>query len=423
MSPSSVSSGERDSQSSEWQFFCFHEVPAFVQSSSYRVRLLPTASGFVSQQLPAAPQRDAAGHAERMASASAVTSAPSAEDGSARMQVLRGRCFFMRVGYWTYEVCPWRRVRQYHSENAAGGNAAVHSEFSLGTYAKGQDEWDAAKRLYSQRYTVGTEGRGTLVRFVCPESRREEDGIAIVHEPKPKQYLITMRVAALCHEARDDAAPAQQQRPAASARTTHAAAEVPRADVAPASMPAASASAGGAATTAAAAGRGDGPPRLAEIVLPQTRLLSPIRNRCFQTTKDYWTYELCPMRSVRQFRLEGARVASEFSLGKYEKQQDKLTVGVRGKLPKGLVPHVFTQCASLPPLPPSLPPSLLRSLPRSFPSPSPSPASRPRHSPSPFSAWPRAHLTLSPMSPHAQDVPERHQQPEGRRAGALRPQE
>ena len=115
-------------------------------------------------------------------------------------------------------------------------------------------------------------------------------------------------------------------------------------------MPAASASAGGAATTAAAAGRGDGPPRLAEIVLPQTRLLSPIRNRCFQTTKDYWTYELCPMRSVRQFRLEGARVASEFSLGKYEKQQDKLTVGVRGKLPKGLVPHVFTQCASLPPL-------------------------------------------------------------------------
>ena len=41
----------------EWQFFCFHEVPAFVQSSSYRVRLLPTASGFVSQQLPAAPQR------------------------------------------------------------------------------------------------------------------------------------------------------------------------------------------------------------------------------------------------------------------------------------------------------------------------------------------------------------------------------
>ena len=114
------------------------------------------------------------------------------------MHALRGRCFFMRVGYWTYEVCPWRRVRQYHSENAVGGNAAVHSEFSLGSYAKGQDEWDGAKRLYSQRYTQGTDGRGTLVRFVCPESRREEDGIAVVSEPTPKQYQITMRVAALC---------------------------------------------------------------------------------------------------------------------------------------------------------------------------------------------------------------------------------
>ena len=105
-------------------------------------------------------------------------------------------------------------------------------------------------------------------------------------------------------------------------------------------------------------GGGDGPPRLAEIVLPQTRLLSPIRNRCFQTTKDYWTYELCPMRSVRQFRLEGARVASEFSLGKYEKQQDKLTVGVRGKLPKG---SCRTSSRSAPPSRPSLLRSLLRS--------------------------------------------------------------
>ena len=87
-----------------------------------------------------------------------------------------------------------------------GGNAAVHSEFSLGTYAKGQDEGHREAAVL-QRTRWGQKGADTGAR-VCPESR-EEDGIAIVHEPKPKQYLITMRVAALCHEARDDAAPAQ----------------------------------------------------------------------------------------------------------------------------------------------------------------------------------------------------------------------
>ena len=104
------------------------------------------------------------------------------------------------------------------------------------------------------------------------------------------------------------------------------------------------------------------------------------------------------MRSVRQFRLEGARVASEFSLGKYEKQQDKLTVGVRGKLPKA-VPHVFTQCASLPPS--SFAPSS-----RSFaPSPLPLPFTFARVPPSPLAL---ALLCLAEGAPHSQpDVPAR----------------
>ena len=329
----------------------------------------------------------------------------------------------MRVGYWTYEVCPWRRVRQYHSENAAGGNAAVHSEFSLGTYAKGQDEWDAAKRLYSQRYTVGTEGRGTLVRFVCPESRREEDGIAIVHEPKPKQYLITMRVAALCHEARDDAAPAQQQRPAASARATRAAAEVPQAGVAPASMPAASA------------------PQAARP--PRRRQRGAATGRRGWRRSCYHRRDCCRRSVTAAFRprrttgrMNCARCVRSDSSGSRARASPPSFRSASMKSSKTSSPLACaascrrgscrTSSRSAPPSRPSLLRSLLRSFapsPRSFPSPSPSPASRPRHSPSPFSAWPRAHLTLSPMSPHAQDVPERHQQPEGRRAGALRPQE
>ena len=37
------------------------------------------------------------------------------------------------------------------------------------------------------------------------------------------------------------------------------------------------------------------------------------------------------------------RVGVEFSLGSYEKREDKVTVGVRGSLDKGFVPHAFAQ--------------------------------------------------------------------------------
>ena len=165
MSPSSVSSGERDSQSSEWQFFCFHEVPAFVQSSSVSRALAANCVWFCVAAAAGGPQRDAAGHAERMASASAVTSAPSAEDGLCTHAGAPWEVLLHAGRLLDPPGMPVATRRGNITQRMPRVATRRHSEFSLGTYAKGQDEWDAAKRLYSQRYTVGTEGRGTLVRL------------------------------------------------------------------------------------------------------------------------------------------------------------------------------------------------------------------------------------------------------------------
>lgn len=254
----------------------------------------------------------------------------------------------MRLGFWTYEVCPFVSVRQYHSETGGGRGAAVHNENSLGTYQPDGDAYEPKPNAYFQLHTEGTEGRSTKVRFLCPDSWRDEDGIVSVQEPQAKQYEITVRAHALC----DAGAAAGSSSAAAGASTTAAAVgegnsrlSTPLGDP---RRPAAG-RVGGPGGIAQAGGNVNPPPagvgvQIAEMLLPNSRLLSPLRGRCFSVTIDYWTYELCPQQHVRQFRQEGKRVGAEFSLGKYERQQDKITVGVRGgSIPRDLTPHAFAQ--------------------------------------------------------------------------------
>jgi len=320
----------------EWQYFCFDSAAAFGRISSTTIfSVLPNPSG---KPVPS-PTPPPSGPEEQVKSPASVEDGPalSPVDRAARqLKGLDGTCYFMRVGYWTYEVCPWKTVRQYHTETGAAGGAAVHSEFSLGKYEPTKDSYQEAQNIYAQVYADGTEGRGSVVRFICPDSWRDEDGVVVVHEPKPKQYVITLRVQAMCSSAKRAAA--AKNAPAESVKRRRLAKDATAEKGAKKE-----ASKGGGPTAAKPEEPTGGPMQIAELGLPNTRLLASIRGRCFSMVRDYWTYEFCPMQHVRQYRQEGNRVGAEFNLGTYDRTLDKLTVGVRGTLDATLVPHTFAQ--------------------------------------------------------------------------------
>lgn len=330
---------DEDSETHAWSYFCYSGADGFqAASKNYQFQTLPQPDSFADTARRALQDREADGAVvEEEASSEpqdAASSTPVVDDGAARLGDMQGTCFFMRVGYWTYEVCPFKRVRQYHSETRANGGAAIHSEFSLGSYDASKDEWRPGSQLYLQHFSRGEEGRSATVRIICPENKREEDGIVIVHEPKEREYVITLRVAALCTPVAGAAAAPAPPSPEASAKSKAAAASRRAA-----AKLAKDAAAREAAEKAAKAGITS---PLAEVMMPQARLLAPIRGRCFQVTKDYWSYEFCPMKHVRQFHKEGHRITSEFSLGKYDKSTEtRLTLPTGVALPRGLTPHVF----------------------------------------------------------------------------------
>ena len=207
------STGEREM---EWQYFCFRSAEKFGRISTSKLfSVLPSPGDEVDRILE-----------RQSTAASELEEAPVAEEeeeltqeeaddedidpagAPALMKSLRGICYFSRIDYWTYEVCPSQRVRQYHSESGGGTSQAVHSEFSLGAHDPTQDSWsepqqqqaatgatrssrrrassEASSRAYVQAFMGGTDGRSTRVRYVCPDSKRDEDGIVTVTEQQPK---------------------------------------------------------------------------------------------------------------------------------------------------------------------------------------------------------------------------------------------
>jgi hypothetical protein len=70
--------------------------------------------------------------------------------------------------------------------------------------------------------------------------------------------------------------------------------------------------------------------------------------------EDWWTYELCFGRGVRQFHKEGDRLVSQFDLGRYaewesnldEVHDDGSSAGAGGKFVRQVSSFPVCQCAS-----------------------------------------------------------------------------
>lgn len=87
-------------------------------------------------------------------------------------------CFALAEGWWTYQFCPGKSMRQYHATPA--GSVDPASEYSLGVFNESaSDQEPAAARhrlpvVYREEYSLGTlcdigskQHRSTIVSYEC----------------------------------------------------------------------------------------------------------------------------------------------------------------------------------------------------------------------------------------------------------------
>lgn len=126
---------------------------------------------------------------------------------------LANSCIYSSNGWWQYELCPWRHIKQFHLENNE-----VENEILLGRWQS--SDWvvkppSQESLLYqelegvpfiNQYYLGGQEceelGNGmhreVVVRFMCNALPDEEKIHMSVYEPKTCSYLVEVAIPELC---------------------------------------------------------------------------------------------------------------------------------------------------------------------------------------------------------------------------------
>ncbi|KAG2713403.1 hypothetical protein I3760_04G175000 [Carya illinoinensis] len=129
------------------------------------------------------------------------------------LEILKDRCFIRQEGWWSYEFCYQKKLRQVHSEDDkvvqefvlgeynAEATAAFNQNISEISTLKDPRSKDASQRYHAHQYTNGTmcdltnQPRETEVRFVCSESRAM---ISSLTELSTCKYALTVQCPTLC---------------------------------------------------------------------------------------------------------------------------------------------------------------------------------------------------------------------------------
>ncbi|TMW63402.1 hypothetical protein Poli38472_002343 [Pythium oligandrum] len=134
--------------------------------------------------------------------------AASAEEMAKKKELVRreleGKCVTASAGWWTYEVCYKKEVRQYHEEQ----DGTRPSDWSMGVYVgddrKPGDTMSPMSSEIAQYFTGGQhcdengELRSSKVVYQCCKSKPKAPTIDNVEEPSLCTYMITVCVPSLC---------------------------------------------------------------------------------------------------------------------------------------------------------------------------------------------------------------------------------
>ena len=295
---------------------------------------LTAAQPVVASVLPASSSSSSSSSSS-LSSSTAPPSSLGAVSGRLRRSFRLG-CFVRVDGWWTYELCPFKQARQFHTDGSAPAGPhstflsyQITTSFTLGTYDADGDEWlrDAQTEgwLYVQHYTGGTDGREATVRFLCssqqpapPPPRSAASSAAAAPTPPPPhvlssvtersthRYDLEVQTPLACHERLKKGGTGQeanslhqgrQQRPPFSSSFSSSP-----------SSPSPSSSASLSPSPSSAAKASSTPPPSFPGASSELRLLlellHPLRDDCLHFFAQYWTYRLCYLDGVHQFHRE-----------------------------------------------------------------------------------------------------------------------